>query len=265
MRIPNTRYCCWTLTIAAALAGAIGLTAAQHAGSYTPADVENGARLFGQHCSTCHGADGDMVPTANLRKGEFRRGSSDEELMRTISKGIPGTAMNGHNFNPSELGAVIAYLRSMRDFGARAVAVGDAPAGRALFEGKACLSCHRVNGQGSLFAADLSDVGAIRSSEALERALTDATGIVPAGRRFIRAVTADGRVVEGRRLNEDTFTVQLIDAQGRLQSLTKSELRTYTVSRTLPELSSKHALTADDRAHVIAYLTQLKPETGNRR
>ena len=158
---------------AAAFAVAIGhLAAAQHAGSYTPADVENGARLFGQHCSTCHGADGDMVPTANLRKGEFRRGSSDEDLMRTISNGVPGTAMNGHNFNPAELGAIVAYLRSMRDFGARAVAVGDAPAGRALFEGKACLSCHRVNGQGSLMAADLSDVGAIRSAEALERALT---------------------------------------------------------------------------------------------
>ena len=56
---------------AAAFAVAIGhLAAAQHPGSYTPADVENGARLFGQ------------------QKGEFRRGSSDEDLMRTISKGV---------------------------------------------------------------------------------------------------------------------------------------------------------------------------------
>jgi putative heme-binding domain-containing protein len=145
------------------------------------------------------------------------------------------------------------------------VAVGDGSTGRVLFEGKACLSCHRVNGHGSLLAADLSDVGAIRSSEALERALLDRTGIVPAGRRFVRAVTADGRTVLGRRLNEDTFTVQLIDEQGRLRSLTKSELREYTVSRTSPDLSAKHALTAEDRAHVIAYLSQLKGETGNRR
>jgi putative heme-binding domain-containing protein len=266
MQTTNIRHCEWAAIAAAAFAVAIGhLAAAQHAGSYTPADVENGARLFGQHCSTCHGADGDMVPTANLRKGEFRRGSSDEDLMRTISKGVPGTAMNGHNFNPSDLAALVAYLRSMRDFGSRPVAVGDGSTGRVLFEGKACLSCHRVNGQGSRLAADLSDVGAIRSSEALERALLDPTGIVPAGRRFVRAVTADGRVVQGRRLNEDTFTVQLIDDQGRLRSLTKSELREYTVSRTSPELPAKHALTAEDRAHVIAYLSQLKGETGNRR
>lgn len=266
MQTTNTRHGRWAAIAAAAFAVAIGpLAAAQHAGSYTPADVENGARLFGQHCSTCHGADGDMVPTANLRKGEFRRGSSDEDLMRTISNGVPGTAMNGHNFNPAELGAIVAYLRSMRDFGTRAVAGSDAPAGRALFEGKECLSCHRVNGEGALFAADLSDVGAIRSSEALERALTDATGIVSAGRRFVRAVTTDGRVIKGRRLNEDTFTVQLLDDQGRLRSLTKSELREYTVSRTSTELSATHALTAEERAHVIAYLSQLKGETGNRR
>ena len=270
MQTTNIRHCRRAAIAAAAFAVALGhLAAAQHAGSYTPADVENGARLFGQHCSTCHGADGDMVATANLRKGEFRRGSTDEDLMRTISKGVPGTAMNGHNFNPADLGALVAYLRSMggsmRDSGSRPVAAGDGSTGRALFEGKACLSCHRVNGQGSLMAADLSGVGAIRSAEALERALLDPTGIVPAGRRFVRAVTADGRVVQGRRLNEDTFTVQLIDNQGRLRSLTKSELREYTVSRTSPELSAKHALTAEDRAHVIAYLSQLKGETGNRR
>ena len=182
MRTPKVRHGGWAATIAAAaLTSAIGPLAAQHAGSYTPADVENGARLFGQHCSTCHGVDGDMVATANLRKGEFRRGASDEDLMRTISKGVPGTAMNGHNFSPSELGALVAYLQSMRDFGSGAVAVGDSQTGRALFEGRECLSCHRVNGQGSRFAADLSEVGVIRSAEALQRRLTDATGLVPRG------------------------------------------------------------------------------------
>jgi putative heme-binding domain-containing protein len=256
-----------TTIAAAALAAATGpLAAQQHAGAYTPADVENGARLFGMHCSTCHGVEGDMVPTVNLRKGVFRLGSSDEDLMRTISKGVPGTAMNAHNFNPSDLGALVAYIRSMRDFGSRPVAVGDARIGRLLFEGKGeCLSCHRVNGQGSRFAADLSEVGAIRSAEALQRALMDSSGAVQAGRRFVRAVTADGRVVNGRRLNEDTFTVQLIDDQGRLVSLTKSGLRDYAVSKTSPVLSSKYKLTAEDRAHLIAYLAELKGQGGTRR
>ena len=32
--------------------------------------------------------------------------------------------------------------------------------------------------------------------------------------RPVRAVTRDGKVINGRRLNEDTYTVQLLDEQG---------------------------------------------------
>src|SRR5438034_7180697 len=38
-----------------------------------------------------------------------------------------------------------------------------------------CTSCHRVNGKGSRVAPDLSDIGAIRSPDALRRSLTDPT------------------------------------------------------------------------------------------
>ena len=43
--------------------------------------------------------------------------------------------------------------------------------------------------------------------------------------RPVRAVTQDGRTIRGRRLNEDTYTVQLIDEQERLVSLVKADLQ----------------------------------------
>jgi len=43
--------------------------------------------------------------------------------------------------------------------------------------------------------------------------------------RYVRAVTRDSKVITGRRLNEDTYTVQLIDTEERLVSLIKSDLR----------------------------------------
>lgn len=232
--------------------------AQQHAGSYTAADVENGARLYGVHCSSCHGADGALVASVDLRRGVFRFGSSDEEISRTIARGIPGTAMTPQKFSAAELHALVAYIRSMRDFGARRVAAGDPTRGETLFEQKGCLSCHRVNGRGSLFANDLSDIGSVRSMEALDRVLTEGTDVVSPQRRFIRAATADGRTVSGRRLNEDTFTVQLIDDGGRLVSLVKSELREYTVTKASPRPAGKEKLTADERAHLTAYLATLK-------
>lgn len=232
--------------------------ARQHAGAYTAADIERGARLYGAHCSACHGADGALVATVDLRRGVFRFGSSDEDLARTIARGIPGTAMTPQKFSAAELHALVAYLRSMRDFGARSTAVGDPAMGAMLFEQKGCLSCHRVHGSGSLFSVDLSDIGMVRSADALQRALTDGTNMVAPQRRFIRAVRSDGRVVAGRRLNEDTFTVQLLDDKERLVSLLKSELREYTVSRSSPRPAGKDKLTDEERAHLTAYLAALR-------
>lgn len=233
-------------------------SAPQHAGSYTPADVEHGSRLYGTHCSACHGTDGALVATIDLRRGVFRLGSSDEELARTIARGIPGTAMTPQTFTPAELHALVAYIRSMRDFGARPVAAGDPATGETLFEKKGCFSCHRVHGKGSFFSVDLSDIGVVRSADALQRALAEGTNIVAPQRRFIRAVTRDGRAITGRRLNEDTFTVQLLDERGRLVSLVKSDLREYVVDKTSPRSTSKDALTADERAHLTAYLAGLQ-------
>ena len=76
--------------------------------------------------------------------------------------------------------------------------------------------------------------------------------------RPIRAVTRDGRTINGRRLNEDTYTVQLIDDQERLVSLTKADLREYTILTTSPMPSFKTTLTGDEIADVMAYLLSLK-------
>lgn len=263
--LPRSRLAAWSRwppVQAAAVACALGLSAPlaaqQHAGSYTHADIERGARLYGAQCSACHGPEGEMVPSVDLRRGQFKLGSSDEDLARIITRGVPGTAMQPHQFTEAELSALIAYIRSMREFGARAVTLGDAGTGLKLFGALGCGTCHRVDGVGSRFAADLSDIGAIRSGEALHRALLDFSHAVPAGRRFVRAITADGRVVTGRRLNEDTYTVQLMDDQERLVSLSKEDLREYTTSKVSTKPAGKEKLTPESRAHLVAYLLELK-------
>jgi hypothetical protein len=73
-----------------------------------------------------------------------------------------------------------------------------------------------------------------------------------------RAVARDGATIEGRRLNEDRNTVQLIDAKDRLVSLNKAELREYTVIRTSTMPSYKDKLSPDEVTDVVKYLTTLK-------
>ena len=80
---------------------------------YTPADIENGGRLSQASCGGCHAQDGAGVSGIELARGQFRRGTSDTDLIKIIQTGIPGTAMPPHNFTDAQAATVVAYLRNM--------------------------------------------------------------------------------------------------------------------------------------------------------
>jgi putative heme-binding domain-containing protein len=232
---------------------------AAHPGDYAPEDIAYGARLYDAQCTTCHGANGDGVGGVDLRSGKFRNAATDQDLTRVITNGIPGTGMLAFKFDPSELTGIISYIRNMGSFDRGSVKVGDAARGRRVFDGKGgCARCHRVDAQGSRVAPDLSDIGAARGAGSLLRSLTDPTSQMMPINRPVRAVTRDGTVINGRRLNEDSYTVQLIDEKETLISLMKSDLRQYTILTVSPMPSYKNVLAPDELADVVAYLLSLK-------
>jgi putative heme-binding domain-containing protein len=241
------------------LLGGSNSWAQDHGGQYSQADIQYGAALYTAQCARCHGATGDQIGGVNLRSGQFRRASTDDELRFLLTTGVPGTAMPAFKFDSSEMTGVVAYIRNMRDYDMKSVAIGDAARGQTLFDGKgACAGCHRVNGKGSRKAPNLSDVGSLRPAGALQQSMIDPTGSMLPQNRSIRAVTRDGKVVTGRRLNEDTYNVVLIDEQERLVALAKSDLRQYEVLKTSPMPSYKDKLTAAEMADLLAYLLSLK-------
>ena len=78
---------------------------------YTPGDIENGGQLYQANCTACHGPEGDGVPSINLGSGKFRRGTTDDEIVKIIIGGIPGTAMPPNSFSEGQAGTIVAYLR----------------------------------------------------------------------------------------------------------------------------------------------------------
>ena len=135
----------------------------------------------------------------------------------------------------------------------------DAERGRAIFEGKgACQTCHRVQRTGSRAAPDLTTVGALLTADALRKALVDPNGALRPAVRSVRAVMRDGTVIVGRRLNEDTYTVQLIDDKEQLRALPKSDLREFAVLATARMPSYQDKLTPTEIADVVGYLLSLK-------
>jgi putative heme-binding domain-containing protein len=254
-----TRILLLLATASLVLAPANAQVLNQDHGQYSRGDVEAGQRLYGSQCQVCHGVNGDTVPGIDLKFGKFRRVSSDEDIVRTVTTGIPAVGMPAFVFQPAELTAIVAYLRAGFDPGSAAVRVGDANRGHEIFDGKAeCATCHRVNGRGPRVAPDLSDIGAIRTLAALQRAVLEPNEALLPIHRPVEIVTKGGETVHGRRLNEDTLTVQVIDDHERLRSFDKADLRRYTVATTAMMPSYRDRLTGDELADLIAYLTSLK-------
>jgi putative heme-binding domain-containing protein len=245
----------WLLVLAVAPTAAPLL--AQHATAF---DIEDGSRLFRNACVNCHGPDGNEVAGIDLGRGQFRRATSDADLIRIIRNGIPDTPMPPSNFSEAEATRIVAYLRSLADSTRSVSATGDTARGQAVFEGTGtCTSCHRVNGNGSRLGPDLSEIGQLRRAVDLERSLLDPDAEVLPANRSYRVVTKNGGVMtSGRLLNLDTFTVQLIDAKQQLRSFSKSDLREHGFVEKTPMPSFKEKLTPQELADVVSYLVSLK-------
>jgi len=248
-----------TLVCSGLLAMSVQQAIAQEVGDhqYTSEAIEAGSQVYTQQCALCHGPQGALVDGINLRTGQFRSVQSDADLRQVISDGAGEGRMPAFSLRSEEMNGVIAFIRAGFDPEGEAVKIGDPVRGKALFEGEGqCADCHRVRGVGPRTAPDLSNIGAIRTPASLQRNLLDpATALLPINRP-VRLVTRFEETIVGRRLNEDTYTVQVIDSGERLRSLKKTDLVSYEIS----DEPSKQptTMTSDEVADVIGYLLTLR-------
>lgn len=244
---------------------ACGSLAQEH--SYAPSDIENGRGLYQANCLGCHGDNGDAVEGANLSTGRFRRASADEDLIRLIREGIPGTLMIPKtNLSYGDTRAIVAFLRALPTGGARVaddreVRIGDAARGEALFFSNQtqCATCHGVNGGGNLLSPDLGNIGATRSPASLETAILEPMAEVIRGQRFYQVTDTQGNSDQGLLLNQDTHSVQLLNQDERLASYRKSELANHGFIPS-PMPSYLDVLSPNEVADLVAFMISLKGE-----
>ncbi len=247
----------WLAVTLAVPASAQQLLNQDHPGQYSQEDIAAGNRVYGAQCLQCHGRDGDQISGIDLRRGLFRRSTTDEDLASVITKGT-SAGMPGFRLQPAELTGAIAFIRAHFDTTA-SVRLGDAIRGRAIFEGKGmCGTCHRVGGEGPRAAPDLSDVGIARAPAALERSMRDPSSAMLPINRPVTIVMKDRTIIRGRRLNEDTFTVQVLDEKERLLSIAKRDVEVFDVSTKSSMPAYADRLTRDEIADVVAYLLTLR-------
>jgi putative heme-binding domain-containing protein len=217
----------------------------------------NGEQLYKENCIECHGPEGDEVPNVDLGRGRFRRGTTDPELIGIVLRGIPNTAMPPSNFSEAQAAAIVQYLRAKAS--RAAATAGSAASGRTIFTGKGgCTTCHRVNGSGARTGPDLSDIGTMRNSADIERAIVEPDFSVVPSNRYVRLVTRDGATITGRLLNQDMFTVQMIDSKEQLRSLARADLKEFAFVDKSPMPSFRGKLSDKEIADLVSYLVSLQ-------
>jgi putative heme-binding domain-containing protein len=222
-------------------------------------DAEEGAQMFRARCASCHGANGEGGGSGpSLVSGSFKRGGSDEALFQTITKGIPGTTMPSFDLGGQRIWQLVTHLRSLVIARGASMVKGDAAAGARLFEKLGCLSCHAVSGAGAFTGPELTSIGSARSPAELRGSLVNPSERVEAQYWRVSAKTKDGRSVSGTRMNEDTHSVQIRDASGRLTSLLKRDLERYDLVRESPMPSMAGKLSEAEMENLLAYLTGLR-------
>jgi mono/diheme cytochrome c family protein len=71
-------------------------------------------------------------------------------------------------------------------------------------------------------------------------------------------VTTAGATIRGRRTNEDTFSVQLVDDRERLVTVLKKDIKSMALAKESPMPSLAKRLSADEVADLVAYLLSLR-------
>jgi len=109
---------------------------------------------------------------------------------------------------------------------------------------------------------DLSAIGKSRSVDHLRQSILDPNADVRQRYWVVTITDAGGKTVDGFLMNEDTYTIQFIDAAGRLNSLDKGGLKSFKIDRVSKMPSYKDKLSNDDVNALVAYLSSLRPAGG---
>jgi cytochrome c oxidase cbb3-type subunit 3 len=239
-----------------------------------PKAAKAGEYEFRINCALCHGLGahgGGRGP--DLTRAHKKHAHSDAEMFDVISNGIPGTVMpaNGTNgqgvgMTGEEIWQIITYIRSV-EVKASSNSTGNIEHGKKLFYGDAnCSLCHTVEGKGGRVGPDLSSVGGSRTREAiidsvrnpsrrLAWGLTEPTKEFPQEYETISVVTADGKELKGVALNEDNFSVQMMDASEQIYLLEKDKLRSFKKSReSMMPIYKPDLLSDKDLDDIVAFL-----------
>jgi putative heme-binding domain-containing protein len=137
---------------------------------------------------------------------------------------------------------------------------GDARRGAEVFGSPkfACLSCHRVEGQGGSVGPDLSAAGACIKAEELVESVLWPRRQVKQGYAAVAVLTADGKVRQGYPQEDSKTELVLRDpATGDRTRIAKADIEGVRTEGTLMPEGLAEAMTREERRDLVRFLLDL--------
>jgi cytochrome c oxidase cbb3-type subunit 3 len=233
--------------------------------NYPASLVQQGAALFRQDCSFCHGRDatgGESGPDLTRSKLVAADVNGDK-IASVIRNGRPEKGMPPFDRTDQQIASLVAFIHTQK--GALALGgrrgnggrkgvdpedlqTGNAGAGKTFFEGTGgCAGCHSPSG-------DLAGIASRYKGLELEEQM-----LYPRhAKSKVTVALTSGQEISGTLAYLDEFTVGLTNAEGVYQSWRTRDVR-YQVDAAVEahvDLFSKY--TDDDVHNLMAYLQTLK-------
>jgi cytochrome c oxidase cbb3-type subunit III len=233
----------------------------------TPESIGAGKALFEGTCANCHGIDGSGANGPNIRDAGTRLGP--EALYQTLHTGVLGSGMPSFSsLGEEKLWELVDYVNSF-GLAPGEAASGDPQKGKTVYTASGCANCHMIDGQGGSSGPDLSKVGTLRSAVLLRNILLDPGANIPTGDSLqertqypayvmYRVIMKNGKELLGTRADEDSFTIQLRDANGNIHSFQKFDVKQIEPvpgKSFMPSYKGK--LTDEQLNDLVAYLASL--------
>jgi putative heme-binding domain-containing protein len=233
------------------------------------AALAEGQALFRGLCSGCHGGMGRGGKGPDLTDNRWLHGDKDEDIARVIKNGVPGTTMKklGESLKEQQIAIIIGYIRSLAkapgESSWKPYMEGDAKAGEQLFfdeKGKAlCAKCHTVNRKGGRIGPALDRIASRRSPEFIMESIVQPSKFIDPLFEAVQVITAEGKVLQGLRINETNFSIQLREENGRFHSLMKKDLEAFRVmDKSMMPDNLAEQLTVKQLHDIFAFLMTLE-------
>jgi putative heme-binding domain-containing protein len=208
----------------------------------------NGRRLLQRD------AAGEFRPDSQRVAGELRQGANRVALVVSATGGRTRFHVRFRRLASSAEHERLAQLALQ--------SAGNTERGKELFfdaEKSLCLKCHRLGERGERIGPELTGIGSRFSRVHLIESILDPSRAIAPSYETVSLALADGRVLNGVKVAEDSRTLTLADEQARTHVIAKAQIeeRQSQPRSTMPEGLEKR-LTDREFLDLIAFLAAQK-------